>query len=189
MEVFSPFCPKPGHCGSPAQRHEAAVVSVWCEQSFPLPAQQAASGWPRAAPGQPVVCCTSPVHSQVLTALPQPPGQPGQLSLHVPLTVPLPRQPGVAPAREGQGGCWGCWPSSALSLGAASPASPPGLPGEGGYDSLSSAGVWGREASSPGPIQTLLHTLITDRDKALSNLSLCLKDNEERRGKIISSGE
>lgn len=47
----------------------------------------------------------------------------------------------------------------------------------------------GRLPLSPGPIQTLLHTLITDRDKALSNLTVGLKDNEEHRGKIISSGE
>lgn len=72
--------PQPaGSCGSPVQRHKAAVLHGWCEQGSPLPAKQTASGWPRAAPRQPVVCCTSPVHSQVLTALPQPPANPGQL--------------------------------------------------------------------------------------------------------------
>lgn len=154
-----PAEPQPaGSCGSPVQRHEAAVLHGWCEQGFPLPAEQTASGWPRAAPGQPVVCCTSPVHGQVLTGCHSPQQTLASWSLHVTLTVPLPR-------RAGGGTGWGvagwvlglvtqlgsqhCWTRHCKQQELLPRL---GLRGEGGYNSLSSAGVWeqGWTASGKG---------------------------------------
>lgn len=93
--------PQPaGSCDPPAQRREAAVACGCCEQGCPLPAEQTASGWPRAAPGQLVVCCTSPVHSQGLAALPRPLAKPGQLVIAHHTDCALAKEsPGVAPAQ------------------------------------------------------------------------------------------
>lgn len=105
----------------------------WCEQDFCLPAEQTASGWPRAAPGQPVVCCTSPVHSQVLTALPQPPAEPGQLvtARHTDCAL--------AKASSGVPG-WMLGLVAQLRSGHITGSSKL-VPGEGGYSCLS-CGVW-----------------------------------------------
>lgn len=135
-----------------------AVLSLPSKQHLAGPGQPPGSLW-RAAhllfTAKASLPCHGPQRSQA------------SWSLHITLTVPLPRRArGWHQLGEWQGGCSGWWPSSGLGTAGHVSAnskrcSPrPGLRGEGGYNSLSSAGVWeqgwivsgkGRLPLSPDP--------------------------------------